>query len=459
MNLRKYVSVFFLLTIFLLTQPRGVFAFTCSDLNTLDLNSKSEADLRQYLIACESEKAQIEQNLNTQKQQSAGIQTDVNAINAINNRLKSSIKARTTVINKLGTDINQKVAKIETLSEKMDKEKSSLSQLIIKTNMLDNTPLISVVLSDKTLSDFYKDFDTFAAVQEGIKGSLDMIRGVKTETESEKAKLKEKQDAEIDVKFELEQNKKQVEKNEAEKKKLLSLSKQKESEYQKLVAERAAKSAQIRAKLFSLRDTAAIPFGDALDYANAASKKTGVRPAFLLAILTQESNLGANQGSCYLTDPATGAGIGSKSGTFFANVMKPTRDVQPFLAITASVGRDYLKTLVSCPIAGGGYGGAMGPSQFIPSTWNIFKNRVATALGIDSADPWNPRDAFMASGIYLGDLGASTGTFTSEKNAACKYYSGRSCDNKKPANSFYGTSVMAKANDIQTNMIDPLKAI
>jgi hypothetical protein len=38
-----------------------------------------------------------------------------------------------------------------------------------------------------------------------------------------------------------------------------------------------------------------------------------------------------------------------------------------------------------------------------------------------------------------------------------KYYSGRKCDNKRPANSFYGDSVMKKAKDIQTNMIDPLQ--
>jgi hypothetical protein len=46
-----------------------------------------------------------------------------------------------------------------------------------------------------------------------------------------------------------------------------------------------------------------------LQFATEASQKTGVRPAFLLGILTQESNLGKNVGSCYLKDPSTGAGI------------------------------------------------------------------------------------------------------------------------------------------------------
>ena len=54
--------------------------------------------------------------------------------------------------------------------------------------------------------------------------------------------------------------------------------------------------------------------GDALVYAQEAGKKTGVDPAFILAILQQESNLGANVGSCYLSDQVTGAGTVIKSG-------------------------------------------------------------------------------------------------------------------------------------------------
>ena len=44
----------------------------------------------------------------------------------------------------------------------------------------------------------------------------------------------------------------------------------------------------------------------------------------------------------------------------------------------------------------------------------------------------------------------------SEKNAACKYYSGSACGIASYANT-YGTSVMAKAEMIQRTMIDPLK--
>ena len=106
-----------------------------------------------------------------------------------------------------------------------------------------------------------------------------------------------------------------------------------------------------------------------------------------------------------------------------------------------------------------GYGGGMGPSQFIPSAWELFKDQVGSALGIpgDAANPWNAQHAFMATAIYMQQLGAVSGSFTAERNAACKYYSGSSCSStRRPPNLSYGNSVMSIAQNIQTSMIDPL---
>src|SRR5262249_1918529 len=147
------------------------------------------------------------------------------------------------------------------------------------------------------------------------------------------------------------------------------------------------------------------------------------------AILTQESNLGANVGQCYLKDPETGAGVGKNTGVSFPNVMNPTRDVPVFLEITKGLGINAYQTAVSCPIAGaGGWGGAVGPAQFIPSTWKLFAARLENLLGYE-ANPWAPRDAFMASGMYLSDLGAVGDSASAQMKAACKYYGtgGSSC--------------------------------
>jgi len=423
----------------------------------LDNAQADRARLQSELANLEQEIAQKQKELDGQKGQSVSISRDIAILTTQIKKAKLNIQAKTLLIKKLGGEITQKNRTIQTLAEKIETEKESLAQLIRKDREIDDKSLLALILSQDTISDAYGDIDAFAALKKGIKASVDQIRGVKTQTESAKKDLEIKKDQETDAKVQMENDRRQVELSESEKQKLLSISKNKEKAYQKVLADKAARRSEILAMLFSLRDVSAIPFGKAYEYAKSAEISTGIRPAFLLAILTQESNLGANQGSCYLTNPDTGAGVGSKSGKAFSNVMKPTRDVKPFMDITLSLGRDPYKTLVSCPISGGGYGGAMGPSQFIPSTWSLLKNRIAKSLGVKTPDPWYPKDAFMASALYLTDLGASGDSFTSERNAACRYYSGRKCDNKKPANSFYGDSVMKKAETIQRTMIDPLQ--
>lgn len=459
---KKRFSFVFILVIII----SGILVFKVPSIKAdiiLDNNLAEKARYEAELSQLEEEMKEKQKELDNQKGQSVSLSRDISILTAQIAKSKLNIKAKTLIINKLGGEINVKSKKIEALSTKIEKEKESLAQLIRKERQIDNVSIVSLVLSQNNISDIYGDIDAFASIKKGIKGSVDEIRGVRVLTEQEKKDLEEKKNEETDTKVELENAKAKVELTEAEKKNLLTISKNKESEYQKVLAEKAKRRAQILSALFNLRDTAAIPFSKALEYAKLSSEKTGIRPAFLLAILTQESNLGANVGSCYLTDPKTGAGVGINSGNVIANVMKPMGlsgrkgDVDDFISITTALGRDPYKTQVSCPIAGSGYGGGMGPSQFIPTTWQGIKSRVAKALGITTADPWYPRDAFMASNLYLTDLGASAGTYTAERNAACRYYSGRSCDNKKPANTFYGDQVMAKAKNIQTNMIDPLQ--
>jgi hypothetical protein len=422
----------------------------------LDNAQADKARLEAELANLEQEIAAKQKELDGQKGKSVSIDRDISILKTQISKSKLNIQAKNLLIKKIGGEIDSKIKKIDALSTKIDSEKESLAQLIRKEREIDDKSIISLILSQDNISDAYGDIDTFASIKKSIKNSVDEIRGVRVLTQSEKKNLEEKKNQETDTKVELENAKAKVELSEAEKKQLLSISKNKELEYQKVLAVKAKRRSEILTALFNLRDTSAIPFSRALEFANFASKQTGIRPAFLLAILTQESNLGANQGSCYVTNMQTGAGVSSK-GKVFSNVMKPTRDIKPFLDITALVGRDPNKTLVSCPFGNVGYGGAMGPSQFIPSTWQILKTRIAQALGVKAADPWSPKDAFVASSIYLTDLGAAANTYTSERNAACRYYSGRACDTKKPANSFYGDQVMAKATKIQTTMIDPLQ--
>ncbi|OGI76107.1 hypothetical protein A3C67_00445 [Candidatus Nomurabacteria bacterium RIFCSPHIGHO2_02_FULL_42_19] len=444
----KNTAVFLcLIIVFLAFQSfKGEAAFDCLTLNT----NSSQADrnfCKKELSLIEAELAKLLKLQKEQQKQTGTLAGDVSYLTSQINALKAKIKARSLVIAQLKVAITEKVSAISSLNEKIEREHESIAQLIRNTNEFDNETLIHLMFSDESISDFYSDLESYASIKRAVKESVDQIRGIKTETETQKKDLETKQNAETDAKAELESAQKKVTQSETEKKQLLAISKQNEAAYQKLAAEKKARADRIRSALFPLAGTSQkIEFGTALEYANEVNKMLGVDPAFLLAILTQESNLGANVGQCYLTDTTTGAGVGKNTGTPFINVMKPTRDVQPFLDITSALGLNAFQTAVSCPIAEvAGWGGAMGPAQFIPSTWKLFETRLQALLG-HFANPWSPRDAFVASGMYLADLGG-VGTSTSSQNfAACRYYGsgGGSC--------YYSQGVQRLKATIQANI-------
>ncbi|MFA6601990.1 MAG: hypothetical protein WCT02_04000, partial [Candidatus Paceibacterota bacterium] len=368
------------------------------------------------------------------------------------------IKKKNLTIQSLGNDIVKKESIISDLEERISDGRESLAQILRKTNELDDNSLPEIILSESSLSGFLEDLDTFQSVRESLKITFDELKSYKASTTAEKATLDSKRNAEMDARYAIQQQQRNIQSNQAEQKQLLAISKGNEKSYSTLLAQKQSRAAQIRAALFSLRDAAAIPFGQALQYATLASKKTGVRPALILAVITQESALGANVGKCYVTNFQTGDGVNAKSGSAVSGVMSPTRDVPGFRVILSAIGGEPTKQVVSCPLDIG-WGGAMGPAQFIPSTWLLMKGEVASALGISGMpDPWNPAHAFMASAMYLSNLGAGSGTYTAERNAACKYYSGRACGLVK-GNTTYGNSVVAKADNIQRTMIDPLQGL
>lgn len=426
---------------------------------TSDTGGKSRAQLEQELEACNKEIEEWQNTLNKTKQESASYQKDVALLTAKINAAQANIKAKNNTISLLNKDITAKVSTINTLNNRIDKGKKAIAEILRKTNDINSYSLVETLLSNKALSEFFVDVDAYASTEEALDNLFNELRADKASTEAEKAALDKKKAEEAAAKAIIEAAKKEVEIANNDKKTLLAASQSAEKSYSSILADRQAKAAKIKAILFPLVDSGAIPFGTALQYAQAAEAKTGVRAALILGILQQESNLGSNVGRCIITDLSTGQTKNVTSGYVWKNGIHPTRDLPLLKTILEKLGRDPLSTRVSCPIAGiAGYGGAMGPTQFIPSTWNIIAGKVASAMGKDTADPWNAADAIMASGYLLAGNGGAGGNATAERNAACRYYSGKVCSSASHI-AAYGNQVMSRASTIQTTMIDPLQGL
>ncbi|MEK7077401.1 MAG: lytic murein transglycosylase, partial [Patescibacteria group bacterium] len=215
----------------------------------------------------------------------------------------------------------------------------------------------------------------------------------------------EKEDNE-NLKAAQQQQKQGVQSTQKEKSNLLTITKGKESEYQKILEKSKETAAQIRSRIFQLLGGGELTFEKAYEFAKLAEKATGVRAAFILAILNQESSFGRNVGQCQYN------AIHPKTGV---TVMR-SKDIPIFEDLLSRLGIDKNSraAYVSCPIVrDGAHGGAMGPAQFIPSTWKLYEKEIARVTGSGAPNPWNNADAFSATALYLKD---------SLNSSACRNY-------------------------------------
>ncbi|MFA6353525.1 MAG: hypothetical protein WCW93_01175 [Candidatus Paceibacterota bacterium] len=450
-----FVFIFTALLFFGSFAVHKIIAADCSDSIYAKANEtaclQEQKDLEAQFIELSKQKAKLDKQSSTYALEVKKLTTQINALNA-------KIKARVLVITQLKIHIGEKVNTINSLSKKIDREHSSLAQLLRNTNEFDNNNLVNLILSNESIFDFYSDLESYNSIKQAIKDSVDVINGVKTETEVQKKDLEIKQDAETDAKYELESAQKQAAQLKTENSILKAGVDNQAATVKKLADEKKARANKIRNALIQFQGSGIsnkeIKFGEAYDYAKKASLKTGVRAALILAIMQQETSFGSNFGGCYVTNLTTGDGKGINTGAFYEKVMG-LGSLGYFKRITESLGLDWSNTPVSCPIDikgrgtatkyydGRGYGGAMGYTQFIPSTWVLVEARVCSNLLVETANPWNPEHAVMATAVHLQDLGAGKQTYTAEHNAACKYYG--SC-------SSYASSVMKKATSIQMDI-------
>jgi peptidoglycan hydrolase CwlO-like protein len=359
--MRKSLAVFTIALIF----PVLLLVAVVSDSPTPVYAQQTRADLEKELADLEAQIKALGQNISQTQQQGKSLKNDITVLTNKITQSKLKIQAHLKAINQLSQNIKVKNQTISELDAKTEREKESLAQIMRKTMYLEEYSVIDFALQSKSLSLFFEDADSFATINRALKQSFEDIRANKEELEKVKGELLEAKDQETEKKLAQELEKKKVESNQKEKSTLLEITKNQEAEYKKVLAAREKEASTIRARLFELRDTGSISFGQAYDLAVLASKGTGVRPALVLAILMQESSLGINVGACYLRDYTTGDGISIKTGEVRKRVMHPDRDASIFGPLLSKLGRDPQKTPVSCwipmyskgnPV---GWGGAM----------------------------------------------------------------------------------------------------
>ena len=432
--------------IFLLLSPLLVGAVTCDDSS---LDGKTDQELQAINDQCERDKAALSASLADTQKQSATLQTGISNLTNNINKTQLDIKAKTVKIKQLGASVVVKTQYIVQLSDRMDNIKQSIGKMLRDTYSMDDSSIITVLLSSENLSNFFVDTDNYATINAKLKQLTDELTGVKQTSEKEKQALQDQQATQEKLKFEQEQAKAQAENLKKEKQTILTVSKGQEVLYQKAIADKIKKQNLIRNKLYKTASGMEISFGDALKIIQPYESTIGVSSALILAVLFQESaidsTIGKNIGKCTYNQQS--------SCVTGKTVMSDTQK-SSFLDIMSNLGLNPDTTPISCAICrDGSYGGAMGPAQFMPVTWDGITSRVSQIIGIAYPSPFENLAAFTAAAVLLKDNQTRCKTSFTNRNqiwscAAAKYYGGLSLSGSKLTSSMrygYGASVLARA--------------
>ena len=293
------------------------------------------------------------------------------------------------------------------------------------------------------MSDFFNELNNVRTTQENLQNTIDSIRSIKSGLEIKKIDLEDKKDEMLQLKTIQELEKKNLVQNKSTKDKILRDTKGQESKFQELV-KKSQKDIQMIKEQITYLEQNGVSVEDAIKFGQLAAIAAGIRPAFLIAILEIESRLGKNVG--------TGTWI-SHQYRCYKRLGKPQRAEQEkaaFMKIVNSLGMNPDTVKVSRE-PNYGCGGALGPAQFLPTTWLGYVDKVAALTGHNPPNPWNIEDAFMASAIKLAAGGANSKTQAGEIRAAKAYVSGNPNCTQAICYS-YSSMVIRKAAEIEPNL-------
>lgn len=411
----------------------GIFTYLMPLLVAAQTLPQDRAALEAQLAEVERQIGMYESTIDTYRGQGKTLNGEIKRIEAERKKLALEIKAITLSLQKLDQEIVQNTSNINETNAKLAFNREALITALQSLSEADTKSMVEMLMAHSHLSDFFMNVNGLLSVQDDLKN---VVRQ-KAETRDTLIDLKEQLALKKTDVAQLQQARNSQQKILKEKKEkkdtLLKESEGKKGQYQTLLKESQKTAAQIRNRIFEFLGGGQLSFEQAYQLAKSAGGLVGIRPALLLAVLDHESALGQNVGRCN-----------------YRTAMHPTRDTPIFLTLTAQLGLNSDTLSVSCANRDGAYGGAMGVSQFIPSTWNAYRARIEAFTANHPPSPWRHIDAFVATALYLKDAGATTErNVTIDRQAAARYYAGRRWRNYVWT---YGERVVSKARQFEEDI-------
>jgi len=388
--------------------------------------------LRQQMDEMQQQIDNYRANISELQGQSNSLKRDISLLDSKMKAAELEIRRTALAVRQTESGISDKNLALGQADQKISRERTLLEKYVQAVYESDQQGVLEMVLSNEKLSDVFDTLNSLQDVQRGIQESLVAIDKLKVDLASDKQVLEDRREELNGLKVLQEIQRRTLALQQEEKKSLLTRTKGQEAVYQSMMKKAKADAVSIRENLYLLEGVGlSMPLYQAYQYAKQAGNLTGVRPAFLLAVLKKESSWGERVGT----------------GTWRRDMH--SRDQKAFIEICDKLNRDPDTTPVSRKPSYG-WGGAMGPAQFLPSVWLAYEDQIARLTGHNPPDPWDIEDAFVAAGIKMAQAGGNVPSYNAEWKAAQIYFAGKRWNN--PTYYFYGDQVMEMAGNIQSQL-------
>lgn len=429
-----------------------LFFFDVEGTQAQTLSPEKRVEIEQQLKQLEAEASVLDQNLQQVQGSARTLASEIKRFDTEIKRKELEIRRINLVLQKTFGQIQTKSAGIVDLAQKIEKSRNALAAGILLLSTYDRENLFTILLKHNRLSEFFVALFRLNRVEESVSAVLAEFKSDKIKLEEEKDELTDFQKEQNDLKTLQGTERKTLARKKKEKDELLRLTKGKEALFQQLLGTKKRDIATLKTQLFYLEKTG-ITAEEAVRLANLAARRTGIRTAFLLALLEVETGKQFEDG---LISVGTNLGTGNWKRDLYdcyVGLKKPkTAESQKkaFFEITSKLGLDPDKMMVSRKPSYG-CGGAMGPAQFLPTTWLLFESQVAGLTNHNPPNPWNTEDAFTAAAIFLAEAGARSQTAAGETRAAKTYISGKPTCTQYVCKS-YANRILALSRDIDRTL-------
>jgi membrane-bound lytic murein transglycosylase B/peptidoglycan hydrolase CwlO-like protein len=384
---------------------------TAATASSAETTAQKQQALENQLTTLEGQIDQYESQITADEAKGTSLTSTINGLNAQIAKVKLQIQATNLTLQQINGQITATTAQISTTQSDIADKKRAVATLLQALYESDGVSPVESFLENPQIADLWDEIQNISLFETDLTTDVTQLNTLTGQLQDQNQQLAASQTAAASAAAYEAAQAAQIASTKTQESQLLTQTKGQESTYQTLVTQTKQTAAQIRNQIFQLLGGGSLTFEQAYQYAQVASQATGVQAPLIMAVLDRESALGQNVGQCG-----------------YKTAMSPS-NIPIFLQITSQLGLNPDEMMVSCPNADGVYGGAMGPAQFEPSTWELYTSGIEQITGDNPPSPWSNADAFVATALYLkgamqGCVATYSATVAQERCTAAKYYAG-----------------------------------